>query len=319
LTAFIRENHGGGSNMAEHDQRFKTLLREFLPDFLRLFFPERAKSFDLDQIEWLDKELFVDPPHGDVLLPDLVANLPLREAKKKAMALIHIEVESRDAVAVMPHRMFDYFTLLRRDYDRLVLPIAVYLRVGREGIGIETYMEEIADLPVLRFQYLYVGLPNLEAEQYVAGQNWLGVALAALMRVPPSGKVQLRLEALRRILLECPENDYRRLLLQECVEAYLPLDDEEQQQFEQMLHTEPYREMEPMMLTTFEKGIAKGRAEGQRAAARLLLDRKFGPLNATVLQRLETWPEERLNDLLLAVLDAPSLHSLGLLDDELKS
>ena len=32
--------------MAEHDQRFKVLLREFLPDFLRLFFPERADTLD---------------------------------------------------------------------------------------------------------------------------------------------------------------------------------------------------------------------------------------------------------------------------------
>jgi predicted transposase YdaD len=71
-----------------------------------------------------------------------------------------------------------------------------------------------------------------------------------------------------------------------------------------------------MMVTTYEKGIAKGREEGRQVgrqeAARLLLERKFGPLSATVLARLAAWPAERLDELLLAVLDAPSLSALGL-------
>ncbi len=317
--------------MAEHDQRFKVLLQEFLPDFLRLFFPERAELFDLEQVEWLDKELFVDPPQGDVLLLDLVARLRLRSAEgEAALALVHIEVESRDAVALFRRRMFDYYVPLRRNHDCPVLPIAVYLRVGRDGIGVDSYTEDFGGLTVLHFQYLYVGLPALEAERYVSGANWLGVALAALMRVAPARKVWLRAEALRRVLLECRENDYRRFLLQECVEAYMKLDDEEQREFEQMLHTEPYKEIEPMMVTTFEKGIAKGleqgrqlglelgrqegRQEGRREAARILLERKFGPLSEAVQARLAAWPAERLDELLLAVLDAPSLLALGLED-----
>jgi hypothetical protein len=303
--------------MAEHDRRFKVLLQEFLPDFLRLFFPERAELFDLEQVEWLDKELFIDPPQGDVLLLDLVARLRLRSAESEAaLALVHIEVESRDAVATMPRRMFDYYVPLRRNHDCPVLPIAVYLRVGRDGIGVDSYTEEFGGLSVLRFQYLYVGLPALEAERYVGGDNWLGVALAALMRVAPARKVWLRAEALRRVLVECRENDYRRLLLQECVEAYLQLDEEEQRQFEQLLHREPYKEIEPMMVTTYEKGVAKGlqdgREKGRREVARLQLERKFGPLSAAVLARLAAWPAERLDELLLAVLDAPSLAALGL-------
>lgn len=298
--------------MAEHDQRFKTLLREFLPEFLRLFFPERAETFDLDRIEWLDKEMFVAPPHGETMELDLVAKLPLRSDMGKMLALIHIEVESRDAVAVMPRRMFEYFMQLRQLHADPVLPIAVYLRVGREGIGIESYVEDLAGLEVLRYHYLYVGLPALMAEQYVAGSNWLGVALAALMRVPRSRKVRLRAEALRRILLEYTENDYRRLLLQECVEAYLQLSKRQQREFEQLLRIEPYKEIEPMMLTTFEKGVAKGLEDGQRKVARLQLEQRFGPLSKAVLRRLEAWPAERLTDLLVAILDAPSLQALGL-------
>lgn len=67
-----------------------------------------------------------------------------------------------------------------------------------------------------------------------------------------------------------------------------------------------------MMVTTYEKGIAKGRQEGRRDAIRLQLERKFGPLSEPVLARLAAWPAERLDELLLAVLDAPSLSALGL-------
>ena len=62
-----------------------------------------------------------------------------------------------------------------------VLPIALYLRVGLEGVGIDVYEEHFHELRVLHFQYYYVGLPALAGEHYVAGDNWLGVALAALV------------------------------------------------------------------------------------------------------------------------------------------
>ena len=66
------------------------------------------------------------------------------------------------------------------------------------------------------------------------------------------------------------------------------------------------------MTTFFEKGVQKGMEEGQRQPARLQREKKFGPLSPAVRQRLEDWPAERLQDLLLALLDAPSLQALGL-------
>jgi hypothetical protein len=47
LTALEQDNGNAEEVlMAEHDQRFKTLLREFLPEFLRLFFPDRTVQGD---------------------------------------------------------------------------------------------------------------------------------------------------------------------------------------------------------------------------------------------------------------------------------
>ncbi len=121
----------------------------------------------------------------------------------------------------------------------------------------------------------------------------------------------LRSEALRRVWLECPENEYRRFLLRECVEAYLELDEEQQREYERLLNTEPYREVVTMAMTTWEKGLA----QGMRQAVRVQLEEKFGALSPSVLQHLDAWPAERLEELLRAVLKASSLQELGLEDN----
>ena len=50
--------------MMDHDQRFKTLIQEFFDAFLRLFFQVWAGRLDATTVEWLDKEVFLDPPQG---------------------------------------------------------------------------------------------------------------------------------------------------------------------------------------------------------------------------------------------------------------
>src|SRR6266566_8453511 len=217
--------------MSDHDQRFKTLLQEFFSDFLRLFFAPWAERLDCGKVEWLDKEVFPDPPEGARQVLDLVAKLPTRQAvpgqrpgeSENWLALIHVEIESPDKVTPLRPRMFRSYMHLR-DRDGLpVLPIGLYLRVGLEGIGIDIYEEHFWELRPVRFEYLYVGLPALDAVEYVQGENWLGVALAALMKIPRERVAWLGAEALRR-LKDAPLTEQRRYLLGECVQAYLPLD-----------------------------------------------------------------------------------------------
>jgi hypothetical protein len=104
--------------------------------------------------------------------------------------------------------------------------------------------------------------------------------------------------------------EYQRFLLAECVQAYLPLDAEQQQEFERLVATEAYQGVRAMNTTWFEKGIAKG----QRELLREQLDKRFGPLSPPVLDRLNQWPAERLSALGVAILEAQSLRELGLED-----
>ncbi len=315
----------------DHDQRLKVLLKEFFEAFFLCFFPIWAARFEFTEIDWLDKELFTGPPQGEKRLLDLIARLklrtdapPPRDDAIDLVALVHVEVESRDSVATFRPRMFDYYVQLRRDTGLPVLPIALLLRVGLDGIGRDVYEEHFWEEPIIRFEYAYVGLPELPAEPYATGENLLGVALSALMRQSADRRAELYAEGLKRIA-GSGENDFRRFLLAECLEAYAELDETQKERLQTLLQTETYREVKPLMQTTYERGKAdalreveplikttfeRGIEQGERRVALRLMAKKFGPLPAEVERRVEALSPEALARLQLDLLDAQTLEEL---------
>jgi hypothetical protein len=300
----------------DHDQRLKALLKEFFEQFFLCFFPAWAVRLDFGDLTWLDKEVFLAPPQGEKRHLDLVARLRLKPSAPppqsglgELLALVHIEVESRESVQPFRPRMFEYYVQLRRDTQLPVLPIGLYLRVGLDGIGWDAYEEFFWEHRLLRFEYAYVGLPGLDAEAYVSGEHLLGVALSTLMRVPAERRAELHAEALKRIA-QSRENDWRRYLLAECLEAYSGLDETQRQRLEALLTTETYQEARPLMITTFERG----KLEGQREMALMQLETKFGALSPEVKQRLEALSAEQLRHLLRDFAKDLSLKELHLED-----
>ena len=98
--------------------------------------------------------------------------------------LVHIEIESADRTTAIKPRLPSYYIHLRDRFGLPVLPIVIYLKVGLDGVGVDIIEEKFWELPVLVFRYLYVGLPGLDAVQYLESDNRLGVALSALMKIP---------------------------------------------------------------------------------------------------------------------------------------
>ncbi len=188
----------------DHDQRFKALIREFFGDFLRLFFADWAAKVDLATVEWLETEALPNPPEGSRHQLDLVARIRTTERVSilqgedadSWILLIHVEIEARDQTTRVKPRLPIYYMHLRQTHQLPVLPIVLYLKVGLEGVGIDVYQEMIGGLDALTFKYLYVGLPGLDGVEYVQGENWLGVALSALMRIPREQMVWLGTQAL---------------------------------------------------------------------------------------------------------------------------
>ena len=105
-----------------------------------------------------------------------------------------------------------------------------------------------------------MGLPALDGEQYATGENLLGVALDALMRLPADRRAELYAGGLKRIA-GSGENDYRRFLLAECLEAYAELDEAQRERLQALLHTEAYHEVEPLMKS--ESGTEKRKREAK--------------------------------------------------------
>jgi hypothetical protein len=303
----------------DHDQRFKNLIKVFFREFLLLFFASWAERLDLGAVTWLEQEVFPDPPGGPRRALDLVGRVATHQAVEgqrtgepdSFVALVHIEIESPDKAAPLRPRMFRSYVYLRDKYSLPVLPIALYLKVGLDGIGIDIYEELFSDFRPVRFEYLYVGLPALDAVEYVQGENWLGVALAALMRIPKDRVAWLGAEALRR-LQAAPLTDQKRFLLAECVQAYLQLDEQQQREYEQLIATEPYGGVRAMNATWFEKGIEKGIEKERREWVRTYLELRFGPLPGQVETRLQEMSARKLESVRDMAMRATSLEDLAL-------
>lgn len=305
--------------MFDHDQRFKLLLQEFFGDFLHLFFPGIAKRLNLTQVTWLDKEVFAHPPQGERGYLDLIAQVATHEEipgqrageGSSWLALIHVEIEYADSAFAMRSRMFQYYEQLRRRHGKPVLPIVLYLRVGLDGIGKDLYEEYLWEQRVLTFEYLYVGLPALDAESYLQGENWLGVALSALMRAPPERKAALAAEGLQR-LVKYSDGSWRQFLLGDCLVSYSSLQESQKSDLTKQLAKEEFREAHALTRTWYDEGLERGLKEGYQTLLAAQLELRFGPLSESARNRLATWPLERLKALGIQVLKASSLTELGL-------
>ena len=133
------------------------------------------------------------------------------------------------------------------------------------------------------------------------------------MRLPADRRAELYAEGLKRIA-GSGENDFRRFLLVECLEAYAELDEAQKERLQALLHTEAYHEVEPLMKTTYERGIERGIEQGERRSALRQMEAKFGPLSAKVKQQVEALSPEALAQLQLDLLKAQALAELRLED-----
>jgi hypothetical protein len=67
----------------------------------------------------------------------------------------------------------------------------------------------------------------------------------------------------------------------------------------------------------YDQGLELGRQQGQRLGflrfAKQFLEHRFGPINPRALEKLESWPDERLDELGQALVRGQtSLKELGL-------
>lgn len=258
----------------DHDQQFKALIQAFLPEFMALAVPAWADRFDYRHAVWLDKEEFPDAVGGRRREVDLLARLKVRAPLRgsggskaargdRYLVLVHVEVDARRSRPDLRARMHAYGAFLQAKFDTPVLPIALMLHVGGDGIGWDEHRVEIWDEVTQIYRFRCVGLPALDGLSALESANLLEVSLATLMKVPKPRRAYVAAEALQRIAV-ARQNEMRTHLLASTVDAYMNLDAKQQEAFDRLLRKPDYEGARMIMTSWERKGHARGLKEGEK-------------------------------------------------------
>lgn len=164
----------------------------------------------------------------------------------------------------------------------------------------------------MHFTYTAVGLPDMQADDYLERDSPLASALSALMRVSQQGKSVQKYQSLQKIA-GSGLDEARKALLANIVETYLKLTATEKTDFEQMIARPEAEEIREMISVYEERGIEKGIVAGQRRVLLHLLTTKFGKLPKKIRQQVEAIESsEALDALSERILTATSLEDMKL-------
>jgi len=297
--------------MPRHDSIFKALLRSFFADLLRLAVPDLAGRLDLAHPVFLDKEFFTSGGRRREL--DLLARVSFLGVGGSSL-LIHVEVEAR-ARPGMGRRLWRYRNQIQAIHEIQVLSIVLYLDRGRAGVQVLALEDDLLGPGLGSFRYVAFGLASSPAADYLGRPEPLAWGLAALMDRGILTRPELKLACLRRIAA-ADLDDARRVLLVNCVEAYLELNSEESAEYARLCAVRENREVRRMATTWSERLEAKGMEKGLLALREVLLsllEQRFGPLSEETRERIGAISSlDRLTRLSKRVLTARSLGALRL-------
>lgn len=305
----------------DHDHIFKQLVEAFFREFLELFCPVEATQIDFRHVEFLREELFTEVRGGRRKRLDLVAKVQMKSGGERFI-LVHFEFEASRKDQDFPRRMYEYFSQLFLRHGLPVVPIAVFSDEAEWAVPVPDFFElKLSPRSGVRFDFHLIKLSQLDYGRFLKSNNPLAFALMAKMKYTRRERVRLKADFLR-LILRAGIDSARQSLLVEFVETYMPLATSEQSQFTQLIQVvETYREVKEMV-TVYEKaGIKKGRQEGREEgreegkveALLLLMENRFSKLPVNIRRKVERIrSSQRINELLLAVINAKSLSELDL-------
>lgn len=274
-------------DVTDHDQIFKTLIKEFFREYMELFLPELAARLTLDNpalpVEFLDKEMFTDFPTGDRRHLDILAKVWTRDGTTAETVLIYNEnqetedpaltaSEARDPRVLgrllkekralpMDLRMLRYGAVLQdRHFPRPLIPVLNWLVPGKGSIGIARCDYHHFGVG-LSLAYYRVCIPDLPAEDYLDRDNPLAYSLAVRMRPRTLSRVDVGLAARRRIIRAHLSNLRQDLLWNFC-NTYATLSPSEELEMQARLEDPENRDVQEAKLTWAGKEQKKGREQG---------------------------------------------------------
>lgn len=297
--------------LMEYDNKFKLLLTLFFREFLELFFPEFARQIDWScPAAFLDKELRSIVTETSPKVVDLLARVETLGAGPR-YCLIHVEVEGRKSRVALGKRLHHYFNRLDEMFDLPIVPIALFLNVGGEGLGWQTRELVCFGHCFNHFEFPYIGLPALDGLKYLETANPLAWALLGLMNVPQAERARIKAESLRRVERQRLELRRRAVLVQ-CVEAFTVLDAEQSREYESLVQTDEYRKARDMQKTIYDEAEEKGGLDVGRRLLLVQLEEKFGQLPVRLRRKIERLTLQEIDRLARRIVTVDDRRELGL-------
>lgn len=308
--------------ITSHDRIFKEFLHRFLPEFLRLFFPQEAERLDFATLAFLDKELIINLPHQELRITDLMAQVKTWDGKPETI-IVHIEVEGRKKQAV-PQRMFEYYGLTRLLYQQPVLPLALILQPQADGLHWPVYHETLFEHELVRFRYGQVGLRDLPADEYITRDDPVAAALSVLMKPGEGLRGRARWAKLGELKIKAIVKVHEsgltagnKAFLMSMVETYLPNEALPVQIRGEVMEALADVELmwhERIEQKGVEKGIQQGKQQRTQELILRLLRKKFGRVPEVVVQKIQVIDDvDILEQLFDQALMADSLAEIAIL------
>jgi Domain of unknown function (DUF4351)/Putative transposase, YhgA-like len=282
----------------DHDQLFKELLSTFFVEFIELFLPNVAEIMDRHSITFLPQEYFTDLITGDRKIIDLLAKVRLRD--QEAFFVIHLENQS-SSEADFAQRIFFYFAKLHQEYRLPIYPVVIFSFDQPKRPEVTQYQVSLADQEILRFNFTAIQLNQLSWRDFLSQPNPIAAALMAKMQIQPSDRPKVKAECLR-LLATLKLDPARTRLISGFVDTYLTLDVTEEQTFQAELDRMGLNKEEKVMEIVTSWMRTGMRNEAEKLVLRQL-NRRFGPIEAELEQRIQALSIERVEDLSDALLD----------------
>ncbi|AFY62726.1 DUF4351 domain-containing protein [Synechococcus sp. PCC 6312] len=235
------------------------------------------------EIKILKTELSVEPIRADFVSFLEVGN-----------QILHLEFQTQ-ADPEMPLRMLDYYTRLYRQYRQPVKQIVLFLRPTTSTAVQVDYFETASTL----HRYQVIRLWEVAASELMAFPTLWPLAILA----KTTNAENLLTDVAQR--LEDLENREERLSLTTYTYLLggLKFREELLNQLlreEIMLESVTYRRL---VETSEQRGLQRGRQEGEALLTLRLLQHKFGPLSEATSQQIRDLPVSELENLAEALLD----------------
>ena len=322
----------------DRDSLWKEILELFLPQALALLAPALHAQIDWSvPVVFLDKELQAvlraSVPAQGRRQADKLARVRLLSGVSAAL-MVHVEIEGRVSGAaardVFSWRMLEYNVLFRRQERRKTrteLPPPVYSlgilidqparRAGTPPVVRLTYQEDFLDqhtrfsFPIVELEswrsrwdaldalapanpFAVILMAQLQATQYRRKASRLGPLLALHRRLYGYGYTRDQIHALLRLV------EGMLTLPPDLETAYLQAVEQIAQEHQMAYVTIAERH-------GIAKGHAMGRVEGQAELLLGQIQRRFGPVDAATMRRIQTAQPQALSLWSLNILDADTL------------